>query len=141
MCNSIKICKNLGCKVYNYEWENDFSKARNYAISLCSNEIIIFLDADEFFTKPLDREDKNMIEEYFNKDIDVVGIFETDIDKTTGEQHYTHYVYKIIKNNLKYKGTIHEYVFNENREFFLSCSYRMLDKMFLKKTKKLGDKP
>ena len=114
--NSIQICKDLGCKVYNYKWGNDFSKARNYAISLCSNEIIIFLDADEFFTKPLDQEDKNMIEEYFNKDIDVVGIFETDIDKTTGEQHCTHYVYKIIKNNLKYKGTIHEYVFNENRE-------------------------
>lgn len=114
--NSIQICKDLGCKVYNYKWENDFSKARNYAISLCSNEIIIFLDADEFFTKPLGREDKNMIEEYFNKDIDVVGIFETDIDKTTGEQHCTHYAYKIIKNNLKYKGTIHEYVFNESRE-------------------------
>ena len=32
-------------------------------------------------------------------------------------------------------------LFNENREFFLSCSYRMLDKMFLKKTKKLGVKP
>ena len=114
--NSIQICKNLGCKVYNYEWENDFSKARNYAISLCSNEIIIFLDADEYFTKPLDQEDKNKIEEYFKKDIDVVGIYETDIEKSTGEEHHTSYAYKIIKKNLKYKGTIHEYIFNENRE-------------------------
>ena len=114
--NSIQICKDLGCKVYNYKWENDFSKARNYAISLCSNEIIIFLDADEFFTKPLDQEDKNKIEEYFKNDIDVVGIYETDIEKSTGEEHHTSYVYKIIKKNLKYKGTIHEYVFNENRE-------------------------
>ena len=114
--DTVQICESLGCKIYHYKWENDFSKARNYAISLCSNEIIIFLDADEYFTKPLDQEDKNKIEEYFKKDIDIVGIYETDIEKSTGEEHHTSYVYKIIKKNLKYKGTIHEYIFNENRE-------------------------
>ena len=114
--DTVQICESLGCKIYHYKWENDFSKARNYAISLCSNEIIIFLDADEYFTKPLDQEDKNKIEEYFKKDIDIVSIYETDIEKSTGEEHHTSYVYKIIKKNLKYKGTIHEYIFNENRE-------------------------
>ena len=99
--NSIQICKNLGCKIYNYEWENDFSKARNYAISLCSNEIKIFLNEDEYFTKPLDQEDKNKIEEYFKKNIDVVGVYETDIEKSTGEEHHTSYVYKISKKSLK----------------------------------------
>lgn len=113
--NTIDICKKLGCKVYNYKWQNDFSSARNYAISLCSNEIIIFLDADEYFIKPLDKEDKNKIENYFSENIDVVGCYEMDIEKSTGAQHHTSYVYKIIKNNLKYVGTIHEHLSNNNQ--------------------------
>ena len=95
--DTIEICEGLGCKIYKYKWENDFSKARNYAISLCSNEIIIFLDADEYFTSSLDQEDKIKIENYFKKDIDVVGIYEVDIEQTTKEHHHTSYVYKIIK--------------------------------------------
>ena len=114
--NTIDICKNLGCKIYNYKWENDFSKARNYAISLCSNEIIIFLDADEYFIKPLDIEDKNRIKNYFSNNIDVVGCFETDVEKSTGDQHHTSYTYKIMKNNLKYVGTVHEYLTNKDKE-------------------------
>lgn len=114
--NTISVCKNLGCKIYNYKWENDFSKARNYAISLCSNEIIMFLDADEYFIKTLDEEDKKKIENYFSKNIDVIGCFEMDIEKSTGAQHHTSYVYKIMKNNLKYIGTIHEHIINEEQD-------------------------
>jgi glycosyltransferase involved in cell wall biosynthesis len=114
--DTIKICKKLNCKIYKYEWENDFSKARNYAISLCSNEIIIFLDADEYFSTPLKNEDKKKIEQYFSQDIDAVGIFETDIDKVTNELHHTSYVYKIIKKNLSFKGSIHEHLYKENEE-------------------------
>lgn len=114
--DTVQICESLGCKIYHYKWENDFSKARNYAISLCSNEIIIFLDADEYFTNALNIEDKQKIENYFLKDIDVIGCFEIDIEKSTGEQHHTSYVYKIIKNHLQYKGTIHENLINPQRE-------------------------
>ena len=119
--NTIKICENLGCKIYNYKWENDFSKARNYAISLCSNEIIIFLDADEYFTQPLEELDKQEIENYFTKEIDALGIYEIDIDKNTNEQHHTSYAFKIIKNKLKYVGSIHEYLTRENGEKIRVC--------------------
>lgn len=34
-------------KVYDYEWHNDFSDARNYSISKAVNEFILVLDADE----------------------------------------------------------------------------------------------
>lgn len=114
--NTVEICKKLGCKIYNYEWQNDFSKARNYAISLCSNENIIFLDADEYFIKALNAEDKQKIEDYFSRDIDAVGCFEIDIEKSTREQHHTSYVYKIIKKNLQYEGTIHENLINPQRD-------------------------
>ncbi len=35
-------------KVYDFQWVNDFSAARNYSISKASNEHILSLDSDEF---------------------------------------------------------------------------------------------
>ncbi|MGD9363943.1 MAG: tetratricopeptide repeat protein, partial [Desulfobacterales bacterium] len=37
----------FGARVYDYEWENDFAKARNYSISKASGEWILILDGDE----------------------------------------------------------------------------------------------
>lgn len=45
--NTVKIVKKLGAKVFSYEWENDFSKARNFAISKATSDWIFILDADE----------------------------------------------------------------------------------------------
>ena len=115
--NTVAICEKLGCKIYHYKWENDFSKARNYAISLCSNDIIIFLDADEYFISPLREEHKLLIADYFKQDIDALGLYETDIEKSTGEQHHSQYAYKIFKNTLKYEGSIHEYLRKDNKQF------------------------
>lgn len=112
--DTVEICEHLGCKIYNYKWDNDFSKARNYAISLCSNEIVIFLDADEYFTKVLDEQDRAIIENYFSNKVDVVGCFEIDMDKTTNTENHTSYVYKIMKNNMRYTGSIHEHLVYHN---------------------------
>ena len=47
--NTVEIAKSLGAKIYYYEWQNDFSAAKNYALSMAKGDWIIFLDADEFF--------------------------------------------------------------------------------------------
>jgi len=49
--NTVEIAKQLGAKVYHYEWHNDFAAAKNYALSLTKADWIIFLDADEFFAE------------------------------------------------------------------------------------------
>lgn len=38
-------------KVFDFKWCNDFSAARNYAISMATNEYILMVDSDEFITK------------------------------------------------------------------------------------------
>lgn len=48
--NTVKIAESMGAKVYSYTWEDDFSAAKNYAVSLAKGRWIAFLDADEFFT-------------------------------------------------------------------------------------------
>lgn len=45
-----ELAEKLGCKVYDFEWVNDFSKARNYSLSKAKNDWVLHLDADEYIT-------------------------------------------------------------------------------------------
>jgi glycosyltransferase involved in cell wall biosynthesis len=44
---TVKIAQVFGAKVFEYDWENDFSLARNYSLSKASGDWILILDADE----------------------------------------------------------------------------------------------
>ncbi len=46
---TVALAEKLGAKVLHFEWIDDFSAARNFAISKCTGDWIFFLDADEYF--------------------------------------------------------------------------------------------
>ena len=46
---TVEIAEAMGAKIYHFEWIDDFSAARNFAISKAKYEWIAFLDADEYF--------------------------------------------------------------------------------------------
>lgn len=48
---TVEIARNMGAKVYEFPWIDDFAAAKNYAISKANCEWIAFLDADEYFSK------------------------------------------------------------------------------------------
>ena len=47
--NTVEIAESFGAKVFFYEWDNNFSNARNHALDKATGDWLIFLDADEYF--------------------------------------------------------------------------------------------
>lgn len=45
---TIEIAKKYTPNVYHFDWINDFSAAKNYAVSLASNDYILTVDCDEY---------------------------------------------------------------------------------------------
>ncbi|MDR2599227.1 MAG: glycosyltransferase family 2 protein [Oscillospiraceae bacterium] len=45
---TVEIAKKMGAKVYHFNWINDFSAAKNYAVDHATGDWIAFFDADEY---------------------------------------------------------------------------------------------
>jgi len=96
-------------KVYDFVWVNDFSAARNFAISKATKEYIIMIDSDEFLTEI----DKVKLEELLKNNEKSVGrlhrnnVFTRDGVGFSGKE----LVNRIFpKKYFNYSGKIHEQV-------------------------------
>ena len=119
---TINICKEKGCVVYNFKWNDNFSDARNYAISKVNFDYILFLDSDEFFYPKLKACDKDRIINIFKTyNCDAVSFYTKNIDSDTFKFINEKYGTKIFKNNkhIKYRRNIHEILYHEKRDLFI----------------------
>ena len=46
--DTVVMAKKYADKVCYFSWCNDFSAARNYALTLASNDIVMMIDSDEY---------------------------------------------------------------------------------------------
>jgi tetratricopeptide (TPR) repeat protein len=47
---SREIAENSGARVFDYPWDEDFSKIRNFAMEKATSDYVFMLDADEYFS-------------------------------------------------------------------------------------------
>lgn len=106
--NTVAIAQAAGARVEHFKWCNDFSKARNYAISQAKGDIIIFLDADEWFEPALTPADKKTIENCLQKGEKALAVRFTNLFDNSAPT--TMYLTRIFKNfaGVQYVNPVHE---------------------------------
>lgn len=100
-------------KVYDFEWENDFSVARNFSISKASNDYVLIIDSDEYVTEL----DSSALEKLININSDSVGrICRTNTYWRENEQiKGTERINRLFhKSRYHYSGRIHEQIVANN---------------------------
>lgn len=98
-------------KIYDYQWIDDFSEARNYSFSLANCLYCMWLDADDVFLEA-DRLAFAQMKAELPSSTDVVMMkYNTGFD-AKGNVTFAYYRERIIKNHLgmRWKGAVHEVI-------------------------------
>lgn len=117
---TVEIAKKMGAQVYFFPWQDDFSLAKNFAISKCRYPWIAMLDADESFSE----QDAKKMKEYIalvEKDPKVHGLRTAiaDIDPN-GQVVSLDSTVRLFRNreDIRYRRAIHEQLCLTNGEDF-----------------------
>ena len=106
-----EIASKYTSKIYNFEWIDDFSAARNYSFSKATMDYIFWLDADDVLLEN-DRLQFKNLKAILPPNIDVVMMkYNLGIDKD-GNPTASFYRERLLKrsNNFKWYDPIHEYM-------------------------------
>lgn len=106
--NTIVVARKLGAKVYSFPWQDDFSKARNFALSKAKGDWLVLLDADEYFTAKTAGNIRQIIRQAQQADGLLIQMVNYDVDKAEIQDYF--YQLRIVRNQqgLHYEGKIHE---------------------------------
>lgn len=106
---TIEIAKKYTNKVYFKEWNNNFSEARNYSISLAKGEYIFIMDADQ----EMEENEVNKLIKFFSsneyKNFNTYSLVYKNFTKEDLSE-YTYFSLNLIFKNdgtFRYEGKIH----------------------------------
>jgi glycosyltransferase involved in cell wall biosynthesis len=105
--------------IYDYQWENDFSKARNFVASKATGKWILAIDADEFVDRGSFQNFKNHFSDNQPKE-NILAVQIVNFIGTTGQNTVLNYHDRLYKNDgtIFYYRSIHEMLKHyEGKEF------------------------
>lgn len=106
--NTIIIAEKYGARIFHFDWINDFSAARNYALSKSTGDWILYLDADE----RLDPHSKEVLKS-LTRTKSKTGFYCTvkSLDSEHGRDNQMSYVRLFASNkNITFNGSVHEQI-------------------------------
>ncbi len=109
--NSRTLAVQGDARVVDYPWQDDFAAARNFALQQVRGDIVIFLDADEYYSTDMLRKLRLLIGRYFKGNPQVAGILAAriDVDRDNGDKFIDSSLQcRIFRRQLAYQGKIHE---------------------------------
>lgn len=110
---TVNILADRGVSYYEYQWQEDFGAARNFAMEKATGDVIVFLDADETLRYPASI--RGSLSRFWENrddwDVVVVDLHNIDADNNNNLIN-TNQVVRILKNRagLCYAGAVHEQV-------------------------------
>jgi len=105
---TIRIAEEFGAKIYHFNWINDFSAARNFALKQSTGDWILYLDADERLERRSKTELINLLK---RNSLTGINCLINNIDEITGTPKYMKYI-RLFSNseNIKFTGRAHEQI-------------------------------
>lgn len=124
--------------VYDFEWVDDFSKARNFSFSKATGEYIMWLDADDVLNENFRKQFAKLKETIKRENPDVVMMkYDVGFD-ANGNTTFCYYRERIVKKskNLLWQDPIHEVIAPEGKVIYskIAIEHRPL------KSKTKGDR-
>lgn len=98
-------------KIYDFQWIDDFSAARNYAFEQATMDYILWMDADDILLED-DRSKLIDLKEHFDESIDIVMMkYNTGFDGE-GNVTFSYYRERLSRRtgNYKWYEPVHEYL-------------------------------
>lgn len=118
---TVEIAGKYTDRVFYFQWINDFSAAKNYAVSKASNEFVLVVDADEILSHT---EDFNRIKSLAEQNRLCVGRvlrinrYERDGEKIEMRER----INRLFSRNVyRYEGAVHEQLVPVNKELDISA--------------------
>ncbi len=110
---TVEIAGELGAKVFYQAWQEDFSRAKNFALEQAGGEWVMFMDADDV----LSREGREQIPG-LTRETDVDGFLLQTVSylgKSPGLNRVTNLQVRLLRNlpQFRYQGRIHERILSE----------------------------
>lgn len=106
--NTLKIAEQFNARIFHFDWINDFSAARNFALSKSTGKWILYLDADE----RLDESSANLMLKLSENDSEI-GYYCTvkSYDSEVQRNNTIRYV-RFFRNHpqARFEGKVHEQI-------------------------------